>query len=97
MVDKLLSQAMCVYPAETIWNFDYLATATLFQTAPDALGLSGMTVYPASRRKTSISIARCGFSALCEKCKNEVNVTTLARRVEVLLTKRLQVQRFTNA
>ena len=65
MVDKLLSQPKCVYLVEIIWNFDYFAAATLFQTAPDALGPSGLTVYPAHRRRTSIARVRI-FSTLQE-------------------------------
>ena len=52
--DKILPKIKCGNLAETNWNFDHPAAANLFQTATDALGLSGLTMHPARRREADL-------------------------------------------
>ena len=89
-VNKLLPNLKCGGLVLTNWNFDFPVAANLFQTATGWL-------FGTQRLDQVYSMSQRG-SALCKKCENEVNGTILflARRVEVLLTKRFQVQRFTN-
>ena len=79
-VNKLLPKLKCGNMVETKWNFHYLAAATLFQTATDGLGLSGLTMYPARRRSA-------GFSTLQEVAKRKSMAHTLPRPLHKLKTR----------
>ena len=95
--DMLLHQLRCGHLVVTIWIFEYSASVKCFQTAIDPLQLKGLTTYPARRRISTLqemqTRGQLHHSHPCSLHK----LKTLARRVEVLLTQRFQVQRFTKA
>ena len=63
----LLLQLKCGNMVETIWNFDYPTAAKLFKTATDALGPSGLTMYPT--RRSGARIDRVGFQHCARSAK----------------------------